>query len=103
MKDSITKTSGPYDSTSRGWEKAVKHRTQKTRRQAGRAEIREALDETRDNRTIPCGGAEVIDLKKREEDELRKLWEDIEEMQAPRPQSAWEKEYWRDVRNGLWD
>lgn len=39
MKDEITLKVGPYYSTSRGMEKAMKRKTQKARRQAGRKEI----------------------------------------------------------------
>lgn len=38
MKDTITKQQGPYFSTSRKMEKAVKHRTIKARRRAGKKE-----------------------------------------------------------------
>jgi hypothetical protein len=41
MKDTTTKKVGPYHSTSRGWEKAMKRKTVKARRQAGKKEAAE--------------------------------------------------------------
>jgi hypothetical protein len=41
MKDAITKKVGLYYSTSRAWERAMKRRTVKARRQAGKKEARD--------------------------------------------------------------
>jgi len=41
MKDNVTKKVGPYYSTSRAWEKAMKRKTVKARRQAGKKEAAE--------------------------------------------------------------
>jgi len=41
MKDTTTKQVGPYYSTSRAWERAMKKRTVKARRQAGKKEAAE--------------------------------------------------------------
>jgi hypothetical protein len=41
MKDNIAKQVGPYHSTSRAWEKAMKRKTVKARRRAGKKEAAE--------------------------------------------------------------